>query len=181
MEIKSNVLLENLRNKTQAIILQVKRMNSKGVKVLNRKPSEDAWSALECLEHLNRYGRFYIPEMKHRIDSSNKSVSPIFKSGKLGNYFAKSMIPRSKMKKINTFKSMNPNGSKLDMAVVEEFVNQQEQILDILDSAKNVDLTKTKTGTSLSSLVKLRLGDTLRVVIYHNERHVVQAQRAMQA
>jgi hypothetical protein len=42
--------------------------------------------------------------------------------------------------------------------------------------AQKVDLTKVKTAISLSKFIKLRLGDTLRFLVYHNERHILQAQ-----
>jgi hypothetical protein len=47
----------------------------------------------------------------------------------------------------------------------------------LLDKAKNVSLGKTKTGISISKLIKLKLGDTFRFVIYHNIRHIEQAKR----
>lgn len=40
-----------------------------------------------------------------------------------------------------------------------------------------MDLTKTKASISLTRLIKLRLGDTLRFFTYHIERHVLQAER----
>ncbi|MEO9077333.1 MAG: DinB family protein, partial [Gelidibacter sp.] len=33
------------------------------------------------------------------------------------------------------------------------------------------------TAISISNLIKLKVGDTFRVVVYHNERHLVQANR----
>jgi hypothetical protein len=35
-----------------------------------------------------------------------------------------------------------------------------------------------KTSISISSFIKLRLGDTLRLVVYHNWRHLIQAKNA---
>ncbi len=55
-----------------------------------------SWSILECLEHLNLYGDFYIPEIKNRIESSKTLPKENFKSRILGNYFAKSMLPKEK-------------------------------------------------------------------------------------
>jgi hypothetical protein len=54
-------------------------------------------------------------------------------------------------------------------------------MLELLEAARTVDLTRTKTGISITNLIKLRLGDTLRVVVYHNWRHIEQAQRAIQS
>ncbi len=52
-------------------------------------------------------------------------------------------------------------------------------LLDVLDMSKKVNLTKTKTGISISKWLKLRLGDTFRVVIYHNQRHILQAKKVL--
>lgn len=43
--------------------------------------------------------------------------------------------------------------------------------------ARNKDLGKIKTSISISKWIKLKLGDTFRVIIYHNERHIVQANK----
>jgi hypothetical protein len=51
--------------------------------------------------------------------------------------------------------------------------------LNLLEQGKKVDLTRTRTSISISSLIKLRLGDTLRVVIYHNQRHLAQVRRIL--
>jgi len=148
-------------------------------KGLNYKLDSETWSILECFEHLNRYGRFYIPEINQRIEANTKPNSDIFNTGILGDYFAKSMLPGEKMKKIKTFKSMNPNQSNLDRSTIDEFIEQQDALLTILEKAKKLNLTKIRTSISISSWIKLRLGDTLRVVIYHNWRHLEQARENM--
>jgi len=47
----------------------------------------------------------------------------------------------------------------------------------LLIQAKAINLVKAKTPVSLTRLLKLRLGDTLRFLVYHIERHVLQAER----
>src|SRR5690606_11364077 len=100
-----------------------------------------------------------------------------FKSGVLGGYFAKSMLPKEKLNKMKTFKDKDPMGSKLDKTSIDRFISQQAQILNLLDKSREIDLNKTKTAISISKLIKLKIGDTFRVVIYHNERHIVQANK----
>lgn len=147
--------------------------------VLQRKPSLDSWSTLECLEHLNLYGAFYIPEISKRIAVSKTTADPIFRSGYLGNKFALDMLPREGIRTMKTFKSKNPIHSKLiKEKVINTFTEQQKQLLVLLKQAKEKNLTKIKTATTLPFL-KLRLGDTLRVVIYHNERHIAQAKKVL--
>jgi len=84
------------------------------------------------------------------------------------------MLPKEKLNKMKTFKSMNPNGSDLDVFIIDKFINQQKEMLDLLNRVRTVNLQKVKTSISISKWIKLRLGDTLRVVIYHNQRHLVQ-------
>lgn len=76
---------------------------------------------------------------------------------------------------MKTLRSMNPIHSHLDKMVLDEFITQQKQIIALLNDAEQVDLNKTKTGISISGLVRLKLGNTLRFVVYHNLRHIEQA------
>ena len=136
---------------------------------------------LECIEHLNLYGDFYLPEIENRIRQSKYPATSNFKSGWLGNYFAKSMLPREKLNKMKTFKDKNPLGSQLDKSTLDRFTQQQKKTLDLLDKARKVSLNHTKTSVSISKWITLKLGDTFRVVIYHNQRHLVQAANVLKA
>lgn len=175
MKINAENLINELIRTTEKNMNEVQSFKDLTNEELNIKANAESWSILECIEHLNRYGDFYIPEISKRMESSNFKKSPTFRSGILGNYFAKSMLPKEKLNKMKTFKSMNPNNSILDRSVLDKFLYQQGLILDLLNRARNVNLTRTKTSISISKWIKLRLGDTLRVVIYHNLRHIVQA------
>ena len=175
----SKDLLKDLLERTQENKNKAEGFTHLPLEILNWKSSPDSWSVLECLEHLNRYGDYYIPEIEKRIATSQHRSAEIFKSGWLGDYFAKTMLPQEKLNKMKTFKSMNPVGSELNMDTLKKFLSQQQAILNLLDKSKAVDLNKTKTGISISKWIKLRLGDTFRVVIYHNQRHMAQAERVL--
>jgi hypothetical protein len=91
------------------------------------------------------------------------------------------MKPGPKMRKISTPKSANPVNfpHPVDESALPDFLRHQQDTLERLTRTAQVDLTRTKTGASLTNLNRLRRGDTLRVVIYHNWRHVAQAARAV--
>lgn len=180
MKIESYKLLSELYGLTERHIQFAEKLKSLPEQILNRRAAENTWSALECIEHLNRYGSFYIPEIQKRIASSHTTHKNIFRSGWLGNYFAQSMLPKEKLNKMKTFPNMNPINSGLDKGVLDQFIAQQKSILVLLDKAKQVNLEKVKTGISISNLVKISLGDTFRFVIYHNIRHVAQAEKAVE-
>ena len=75
---------------------------------------------------------------------------------------------------MKTLQSKNPINSKLDRETINRFIVQQQKTLDLIEIARSKDLTKIKTAISISKWIKLRLGDTFKVVIYHNQRHILQ-------
>ena len=179
MQYKSIELLEELSLITQENLNFGISLKSIPDEKLQFKIKDDSWSVLECLEHLNLYGNFYLPEIDKRIKASNLSFDDVFKSGFLGNKFANDMLPKENMKTMNTFKSKNPIHSNLNKEkVLNIFIKQQVQILDLLEIAKTKNLTKIKTSITLP-LLKFRLGDTFRFVINHNIRHVAQAENIL--
>ena len=179
MIIKSKELLSELNQLVSSHIEYAKYLKSLSEDSLQKKTNTKSWSSLECVEHLNLYAAFYNPEILKRLKRASTTKSDNFKSGYLGNKFALDMLPKKGMKTMNTFKSKNPIHSKLHKEkVLNDFITYQEELLDLLNLSKDKDLTKIKTSITLPFL-KFRLGDTFRFVIYHNERHIAQAKRAL--
>lgn len=179
MRIATENLINELIELTHEHLAFAESMLLKSDTELNKRLTNESWSVLECLEHLNWYGNFYLPEIKNRIETSSTKTTAEFKSGWLGNYFAQSMLPKDNLNKMKAFKSMNPIHSSLSKNTVTVFIDQQKQLLDLLDSAKEIDLNKVKTSISITKLIKLKLGDTFRFLIYHNKRHLVQAKKVL--
>ncbi len=174
----------DITQRTETNIRQANALKKYSENLLNQKRDSEAWSALECIEHLNRYCVFYHPEFKKRLAAAQNSDNQKFKSTWLGNYFAKSVMPLNQENgpkgfKMKTFKSMNPKGSALTSEVLDQFIAYQMEFLQYIHASKNVDWTKVKTAISITKLIKLRLGDTFRVCVYHNQRHLQQAFKAI--
>lgn len=180
MKTATTQLLQELQAQVKEHLEHALLLQAQPLEALNHRTGPKRWSALECLEHLNRYGHFYLPEIETQIDRSHTQPEAEFKSGWLGNYFAESMRPKRQLNAMKTFRKMDPIHSQLDKAVVATFIQQQQKLLQLLEKASHISLTKTKTGISISRFIRLRLGDTFRFVIYHNERHLLQAQRALE-
>lgn len=179
----SKDLLEALTERTRENLRIAETFLALPSSTLHQRPRPDAWNALEALAHLNKYGDFYLPEIRQRMSATKHNrPAATFTSSWLGNKFAAGMKPGPKTRNISTFKNADPRnfGQEFDPKTIREFIRQQEEMLELLQLAARVDLTRTKTGISISNLIKLRLGDTLRVVIYHNWRHVEQALRAIE-
>lgn len=174
MKIASELLINQLICETAAIIDFASHLRSLSDSDLNKRIQENSWSILECLQHLNLYGDFYLQEISNKMNENTIPPQKNFKSGILGDYFAKSMLPKENLNRMKTFKSMNPIFSDLDQNVIDIFIHQQNEMLRLLEMAKSRNLEKIKTNISISPLIKIRLGDTFRFVINHNLRHIQQ-------
>lgn len=181
MKIAAATLIEQLKTDVDSHLIQLDTLKNMTTDTLNWRESSDSWSVLECIEHLKRYNDFYIPEINNRIKTAEASAVEVFKSGWIGNYFANSMLPKTKLNKMNTFKEMNPLKSHLDSTLLSTFKKQLEEQKQLLESAKAVNLSKVKTSISISAALKLRLGDTFRVLINHQTRHFAQIDRVKKA
>ncbi len=178
---QSEKLIQSLIEQTRENINTVEALKKYDLHSLTWKENETSWSILECLEHLNLYSDFYLPEIKNKIDQSKTTPEIEFKSGFLGSYFAKSMLPKEKLNKMKTFKDKNPLNAQLERTVIDKFIRQQVELLDLLNNSRNVSLNKVKIQTSISSLIKLKLGDTFQFFINHIIRHLKQAERVEKA
>lgn len=142
---------------------------------LLRPAANGGWSIAQCLEHLNSYGDFYLPEIKKAIEKhTGKAHNTSFKSTWLGNYFTQMMKP-GKGKKMKAFKNHIPKQELDAWHVVAEFIQQQETLLQYLRlSAGAMDV---RVPISISRWIRLKLGDVFQFLIAHDDRHLVQAKR----
>lgn len=142
---------------------------------LNWKPMPEKWSAAECLEHLNIYSRYYNPAMSQAIQEKNHLVFvDDFKSGWFGNFSVKSVHPDN-AKKQKTLKRLDPVHSELPSTVLDDFLAHQQKLREIISKSNAVNLNKIKIPAEVAKLMKLRLGDCLRFVVAHQQRHIQQA------
>ncbi len=155
---------------------------------LNWKPSPEKWSVLECLEHIILSGQYYIDQINTKLSGKipgSDLLDMNFKPGLIGNYSVKAMKPGpsgeigSKMK---TFKRMEPGKSNLDQKqILSDFEKYQADLLSIIEKSRYFDLNKIKIRSSIGNLIRFKLGDALRFVVAHNQRHIQQSLNVMKS
>lgn len=179
MQIKQHTLIEELLAVTRNALQAARAFKQFPESVLRQRPDENFWNILECFEHLNLYGDFYLPEIEKKILSSKPHrQDAIFTSGLIGNYFVKLIrVQDGTIKKMKTTKDKDPVKCRLSLTSIDRLIKQLERLIQLLNEAKRVDLVKTKTNITLTRLIRLRLGDTLRFVVYHIQRHLLQASK----
>lgn len=139
------------------------------------KPSASGgWSIAQCLDHLNSYGDFYLPQIIKALEKSKGHPEAEFRSGWLGAYFIQMMKPSAK--KYKAVKSHSPVPELDAHGVVARFIDQQEMLLNYTRDAAQSSLN-TRVSLSVAPIVKLKLGDIFKFIVVHDERHLRQALR----
>lgn len=194
-----DVIFENWKNtrmktfNTNELITDLKKITEDNITIVSKKlkhlsdeqktwrPSRDSWNILEIFSHLNVYSAFYNSAFIEKIQKTKfKEAKDTFVSSPLGRSAWKSMkLGRANniKRKFKAPKNYNPSNSPelVSSDAIEKFAKNQKEVIEILDLAKTVNLRKVKIPISISKIVRLRLGDALMFVIYHNERHMQQA------
>lgn len=172
-------LIEQLENRIERHLEEaIHSLQNLPEKVLLQPASNGGWSIAQCLEHLNTYGDYYLPQIKSGLEKAQKSSpSAHFQSSWLGAYFIKMMEPETGKKKYKAFKGHIPAPDLDAYATVARFIQQQEELLSYVKQAKSVNLSNIRIPISITRLIRLKLGDVFQFMIAHDERHLQQAFR----
>lgn len=177
MVVQSDILLQQLESIIKEQTAFAQQLLLLDDELLQKRPSPNSWNVLECLEHLNLYSAYYLPEINQAMDKNKNEAQKEFRSGWLGNYFANSMLPNAKATKMKTFKDKDPLGLPLKRNVIDEFLSNQKKYEEILQKCQTQNLRKTRIKISIARWVTLSLGDTLRFILNHQIRHFSQIQK----
>lgn len=183
MKRQSSLVLDALRDITLNVKTDATRsMADAGAQRFTRIPAPNRWSAAMCLEHLNRYGDFYLPHLNKAVQHPAEHHPDDYRPGWLGKRFAESMRLDESGKTKRAMRSpasTNPTDGSLRPDVLLEFLDQQERYLRVIELARTVDLGQRNIPLSVAPWIKLKLGDMLHVLVYHNQRHAAQGIRAL--
>jgi hypothetical protein len=149
---------------------------------LNCKVVPDTWSIAEIFEHLNIKNGIYIRSILPRITKAPDVPAEKYISGWLGDWIYNRIMPRpdGSIFRIRALKAHCANAERLNgRETIQCFLQQCDSIDDILRHVSTKDLRRIKIPFSFTNLLRFRLGDNLRYLIAHSERHLLQAHRVM--
>lgn len=177
----SKELIDNLIVDTKAIIETVEH-KFEPLSQIDLNFKTNGWSINECIEHLNTADDHYIELFEQRlVSATNIEPSSEFKPGLFGNYFTKSMKPKSDgtiPSKMKTLSKFEPKSDRVAICM-EVFLKSQNKMLDILEKSRTADLNKLKVHSAIGKIINFKMGDALRFVVAHNQRHILQAENVM--
>lgn len=179
----STELLNELQADVRQLIATATLLKLEDPGCLLEQPAPGKWNVVQVLEHLNSYGRYYLVAIENSLEQDIKATT-IFRSGWLGNYFTNQMKPGADgqvKNKMNAPKDHRPLPQLDVFPVLNTFIDQQQYLLELLEKAKAKDIGVIRTPVSISRFIKLKLGDTFRFLVAHEQRHFVQLQNILLA
>lgn len=182
MKIKSHEMLDQLQADVRRLILSVEYLKRGDDHLLTIQPAAGRWSVAHVLEHLNSYGRFYLPAISKSLDSSNVAIREWFVPGLMGEYFTRIMRPGKDGRirnKMSAPKNHRPAFVADVNTVIAVFLGQQQILLNLLEQAREKDIAKLRTPISISRFIRLKTGDVFRFLIAHEQRHFVQIENTL--
>lgn len=182
MKIRSNELLEQLQADVRELIRKTGYLKVSETRLLITQPSGGRWSVTQVLEHLNSYGRYYLPAIEKSVTQCTRPRVEWFKPGVLGDYFTRIMRPGVNGKianKMQAPKAHRPLPVFDTESVIGAFVDQQFTLLNLLEDAKQKNIGAIRTPISISRFIKIKTGDTFRFLIAHQQRHFIQIENTL--
>jgi len=155
--------------------------------LINWRSHKECWSIAECLLHLNYYADDHFDPIISAITQGKKKkrrATKHYKQGKLGKFY----VERIKISEENSIQSHRDSSKKyrpssksnLDGAeIMSDFLQNQQALLQILKDARHLPLGKIRIPYRFWGVYRIQLGDILQILVFHTERHIVQAQRIL--
>jgi len=147
------------------------------------RPSPEAWSVGECLDHLNATARIYLPVIDEGIAEAIRrglyGGGPYTYNciGRLFVYIAGPQVPvRAKAPR-----PFLPVPGRRRQEVLAAFRAYQVQYIDRLRQANGLDLARARVSSPLVRWLRIPLGSSFALMIAHERRHLAQARRVTEA
>ncbi len=176
-----NPFLNKLQIDNEHVISETSSLFSKLSETQMRwKPTEKAWSVLECFNHLYITGNLYYPAvealLERTIKEGVKSNEP-FRPTWFGKWFIGLVLPESK-RKIKTVSIFTPTEDLLTpLSCKDQFIQLQQKYIKLIQRSDGYNLRWQKLSSPANRLLRFTLGEALWLTVAHNQRHLLQTQK----
>jgi len=150
---------------------------------LVRRPSANAWSAADCIDHLQRTtDQYRLPLAdliaRHR-QGGRTSDDPHIRPGRFAGWFIRQASPT------NPRKLPAPRAFRVDfdrpasLEAFDRFTAGQSDLQTFIESARGLELNRGKLPSPITRLIRFTIGETFLLLARHQARHLNQAEAAV--
>lgn len=175
--------MSELIDRTEIITSNTRSFFKLSDEQLNYKFSSQCWSICQIYTHINITNKVYNQAILKKIQKAPDVDIEHCTSGWFGDWVYEKIMPKAdgSVYKISSRKNLQIAGKPPDaIDVLNQFLEQQDEMHDILQHASTKNLDRITIPFYFSKYLKFRLCDTLRFIVAHNERHLMQAYQVME-
>ncbi|MEM6524368.1 MAG: DinB family protein [Bacteroidota bacterium] len=178
---KNSELLQELAKQNQELLAFTHEMETLPEELLLARPREDAWSTVECFDHMNKATELYLDQIEEKLELLRPEKGD-YKKTMFAAMFTKKLAPtsegeiKSKMKTLKVFYPKEGTGKE----AIEQFILNLDRFKLVLARTENKDLRSFKVITALGPILKFYLGDALDFIHAHNRRHAQQIKNTIE-
>ena len=166
------------RERNQEMTTRVRRLTSNlDAEALNRHPEPSIWSPAQVVEHMVLTNRLYLRLIETALQNAERAAidHPIHFSF-FGKILSKAAGPGGNAP---APKELHPRTAVISTAILEEWEQQQTQLLSLMDQAAGVNLARIRVQNPLLRIIPMNLADCFEILTVHTERHVKQIQERL--
>lgn len=144
-------------------------------------PSPGRWSPAECVEHLNLTSRAMLPLLHDGLRRAGRSpIGPParYRRDLVGWLIWKLIAPASRLR-TRTIRAFVPTGHESPDRVMHEFSQLQSEIVACVRAADGLPIDQVTVRSPFNDRVKCNLFAALTLIPRHQQRHALQAERAV--
>lgn len=147
------------------------------------RPAPDAWSIAECLLHLSRTGRAYLPSIDRAIEEGRlrgRTAGGPYRHSWFSRWAVSLLEPpvKSRFKAPAIFAPPQPSGPPA--AILDEFEALGAAFGERLDASRGLDLGRLRVASPAMPLFRISLGMAFALMATHERRHLHQARAVAQ-
>ncbi len=164
---------------TESVIKDFGKYKTISESQINWKSSLENWSIADCVDHLIVTNKLYLKEFEKQFgekqietDCSKTEVQHKW----LSRFIIKSVDPAN-AKKVSTFAVFMPSLSNHSKNVFDSFFNLQNQFINLLITAENLNLNEYVMSSPAAKIIKENFCDVLEIIRLHDRRHFNQAEK----
>lgn len=150
---------------------------------LNWKPAPDSWSIAQCLDHLIRTNESYLPQLAE-ISQGKKRPTLWERAPLLPNLFGRLLLKASRPSgegKMQAPKAFRPLQSNLPVETPSHFLAHNRALMRQFEALPKEGLHRYRLTSPASKIIVLRLEEVVLILPAHEQRHLQQALRVMNA
>ncbi len=154
---------------------------------LQQCPAPDKWSVMGTIEHMNLSSGHYHRHLERLYADENNRLRfrSTFTPGFWGERMTRGMAPRPDQSigwKMRTMSMFEPRTAGTEgWQAMDRFCAMCQGMIGLLERARTRGLEGERVVSTLGPLLRFKAGDAFRFPVAHQQRHMLQIERTLEA